>query len=236
MYRYLASMLMVGVLMAACHSSLAQREFPTNKPQGPLNTLTEQEKADGWELLFDGESFAGWEWDRGEWSITDEGIIVSQNGPGHLFSRDTYRNFKLKVDVCAYDVAVPKQRFGNSGVFVRGIKTGGAFPQGYEVQVDPYDMNNPTGGIYGQAPGTLLVDEEGNWKPEAFLEVHEGKWLEMEVLCIDNHFIVWINGEITLDWVDERNQFPEPGHIALQNHHESDVVLFTNIKIKNLDD
>lgn len=215
-------------------ASAQEMKWPTGKPDGDLNTLTKQEKDEGWELLFNGEDLSGWEYDRGEWEVVD-GVIVSRNGAAHLFSERSFKNCIVEWYVCSYDVAVPKQRFGNSGVFVRTVKTGGSFPKGYEVQVDPYDINNPTGGIYGRAKGTLLVDENGAWKPEAFMDVHEGKWIHQRVMCIDNHFIVWINGEITLDWTDPDNAFPEAGPIALQNHHATDVVLFTDIKVKSLD-
>ncbi len=233
---FIAAMSCIGLALTCALSEGEEREFPTNKPI-VLNTLTDQEKANGWELLFNGENLDGWELDenyKGTWDVQD-GIIMSSDGPSHLYSAKKYKNFVLSWDVCAYDVNPLKQRFGNSGVFVRGVKSGGAFPKGYEVQVDPYDINNPTGGIYGKAPGNLLVDEDGNWKKKAFFEVHEGKWIHQKVMIIDNHVIVWVNGEITLDWIDPENSFPEPGYIALQNHHSTDVVLFTNIKIKVFD-
>lgn len=222
------------LLLTLTTSAWAQRSFPTMMPEGELNTLTEAEESMGWELLFNGEDTDGWFADRGEWSIED-GVIISTNGTGHLFTEKKYKNFYLQYDVCAYDVRIPKGRLGNSGVFVRGMQTDGVWPRGYEIQVDPYDINNPTGGIYGKARGTLLVDEDGNWKPEAFFDVHEGKWQHFKVLCIDNHIMIWVNGELTLDWIDENNEFADAGHIALQNHHGSAVVLFTNIKIRSLD-
>jgi len=228
---------LTAALVIAAMPALAQlegRTFPTNKPAGELNVLTDQEKADGWQLLFNGKDIEGWEFDRdGVWKVED-GVIISRNGTTHLFTKKKYKNFILSWDVCAYDVAVPKKRFGNSGVFVRGVKTDSAFPKGYEVQVDPYDIDNPTGGIYGRAPGNLLV-ENGQWKPEAFFEVHEGKWINQKVSCEDNHFKVWINGKLSLDWEDEQKAFPDAGYIALQNHHPTDIVLFANIKIKVLD-
>ncbi len=227
--------LFIVAIALVCASVHAQesRSFPTNKPEGEFNTLSKEEQADGWELLFNGKNLNGWNYDNGEWKVVD-GIIVSRGGAAHLFSDRTFKNCIVQWDVCAYDVAIPKKRFGNSGVFVRTVKTGGSFPKGYEVQVDPYDINNPTGGIYGRAPGNLLVDN-GQWKPEALFEVHEGKWIHQKVMCIDNHFIIWINGKITLDWTDPENAFPDAGPIALQNHHATDVVLFTNIKVKPLD-
>ena len=229
----------VAIAVIALPACAQDRQFPTNKPMGDLNTLTDAEKADGWKLLFNGKNLEGWEFDteqfKGDWYV-DEGILVSDEAPrsSHLFTKKKYKNFELSWDVCAYDVAVPKQRFGNSGVFVRCIKTGGSFPSGYEVQVDPYDIKNPTGGIYGKAPGTLLV-ENGKWKPEAFLQVHEGKWINQRVRIVDDHIMIWINGEKTLDWKDPKNEFPEAGYISLQCHHSTDIVLFTNIKIKELD-
>ncbi|MBN2326810.1 MAG: DUF1080 domain-containing protein [Candidatus Omnitrophica bacterium] len=242
MKRFVWSALILIIPLAfAASPALAQRYNPAiNPPAPPLNTLTDQEKADGWQLLFNGEDFEGWEWDReGIWKIND-GIIFSANGSSHLFSKKKFQNLELSWDVCAYDVGVPEDglarpRMGNSGVFVRCVKTGGSFPKGYEIQVDPYDVKNPTGGIYGCAPGSLLVDEDGNWKKEAFFEVHEGKWIHQRVRVEGSHFQIWVNGKKTLDWVDEDNAFPEPGFVALQNHHPTDVVLFTNIKIKELD-
>ncbi len=209
-----------------------------NPPQAPLNTLTDQEKEEGWTLLFDGKTLNGWEFDqekyKGVWVVKD-GILCSKDGTTHLFSEKTYKNIDLKWDVCAYDAGFPRPRMGNSGVFVRGVKSGSSFPKGYEIQVDAYDPKNPTGGIYGLAPGNLLVDENGNWIKEAFFEVHEGKWISQRVRIEGNHIQIWVNGKQTLDWIDEKDGFPEAGYIALQNHHPTDVVLFTNIKIKVLD-
>ncbi len=233
-------------LVLVASPAMAQKYNPAiNPPAKPFNTLTDQEKADGWELLFDGKTLKGWERDEnfpGEWSVTSDGIIFSAKGATHLFSAKKYKDIDLSWDVCAYDVGVPdvdapmaSPRMGNSGVFVRGIKSGGSFPQGYEVQVDPYDIKNPTGGVYGKNPGTLLVTEDGKWKPEAFFQIHEGKWMHQRVRIEGNRLQIWVNGEKTMDWTDPDKSFPEAGYIALQNHHKTDVVLFTNIKIKVLD-
>lgn len=226
-------------LTLACGYGMAQRNPATNKPADPLNQLSEEEAAQGWRLLFDGETLDGWESDgRGEWYVED-GMIIGKGATTHLFSESTYKNFYAQWDVCTYDVAIPKQRMGNSGIFVRGFpREGSPWPIGYEVQVDPYDINNPTSGIYGKgraAQGELVTDAEGNWIPEGFMHIHEGRWVHQKVLVIDNHIMVWTNGVLTTDWVDESNEHSDAGHIALQNHHGSNVVLFANIKIKELD-
>lgn len=228
----LAACLTIGTLTVG---SGAEVRFPTNVPAGDLNTLTEVEKAEGWMLLFNGRDLEGWESDgRGAWRV-EQGILVSTDGPSHLFSRDVFGDVEVAWYLCTYDIAVPKQRLGNSGVFLRTVKTEEAYPKGYEIQVDPYDIKNPTGGVYGMAPGTLLVDGFGRWKPDAFLQVHEGKWIHQRARIRGSRIEIWVNGEQTLDWTDPEHRFPSPGPIALQNHHKSDVVLFTNIKLRRLD-
>lgn len=231
------------VLFVACNNGMAQRPAASiNFPDGEQNSLTAAEKSAGWKLLFNGDNLDGWHVDekhKGNWYV-ENGIIVSdQQGASHLFTDGKYKNFEATWDVCAYDVRIPKQRLGNSGVFVRTVKRDSSFPLGYEIQVDHYDVNNPTGGIYnagfnGDVRGTLLVDKDGNWKPEAFFEVHEGKWFNQRVKVEGDRIQIWINGKQTLDWTDPESKFPEAGPLALQNHHGSDVVLFSNIKIKEI--
>ncbi len=237
--------LMTGLaLLTACNIGQAQRYADSIAfPEGNLNTLTAEDKENGWELLFNGENLDGWHWEdkyKGNWSVHNGIIVSDQQGASHLYTDKKYKNFEASWDVCAYDVRVPKQRMGNSGVFVRCVKRDSSFPLGYEVQVDHYDSNNPTGGIYnagfkGDLRGNLLVDKDGNWKAEGLAEVHEGKWFNQRVKVEGDRIQIWINGKQTLDWTDPESKFPEAGFISLQNHHASDVVLFTNVKIKELD-
>src|SRR3954468_15751963 len=91
----------------------AQKGAPT--PAAP-NTLTASERADGWRLLFDGKTLAGW---RGlgydsvptaHWKVVDGAImkIASGNVPkmpdgqpangGDLMTTDTFRDFDLIFD------------------------------------------------------------------------------------------------------------------------------------------
>lgn len=227
--------LVVFVIAVACIAfGVSQKvQFPTNAPEGSLNQLTAEEKAEGWGLLFNGTDLSGWGFDQGDWRVED-GVIISSNGPGHLFTDQKYANVEVSWDLCAYDVAIPKKRFGNSGVFLRAVKTGENYPKGYEIQVDPYDLKNPTGGVYGMAPGNLLVDGFGKWKQGAFFDIHEGKWIHQRARIEGSRIQVWVNGEKTLDWTDPENRFADAGYIALQNHHKTDVVLFSSIKLRDL--
>jgi len=74
------------------------------------NTLTDQEKADGWKLLWDGKTTDGWRspksdqfptksWviENGEFRVVSSGNAESQAG-GDIITRDRYSNFELSAD------------------------------------------------------------------------------------------------------------------------------------------
>ena len=80
------------------------------------NTLTSAEKAEGWQLLFDGQSISDWKASDkpGTFSVSDGQIVVK--GPrSHLFylgpvANHDFKNFELRVDLLTKPHA-------NSGVY-----------------------------------------------------------------------------------------------------------------------
>ncbi|HVE16138.1 MAG TPA: DUF1080 domain-containing protein, partial [Chthoniobacterales bacterium] len=85
------------------------RELP-GKETTANNTLTEKEKADGWKLLWDGETSNGWRSAKSEkfpakgWTMQD-GILKVQGsngeesaGGGDIITRKRYANFELEAD------------------------------------------------------------------------------------------------------------------------------------------
>src|SRR4051794_40135358 len=66
------------------------------------NELSEQEKKDGWKLLFDGKTTEGW---RGykkadmpaDWKVID-GTLAQTGKGGDLRTMDKYENFELQID------------------------------------------------------------------------------------------------------------------------------------------
>lgn len=107
----LFSCLLVLILSSGC-----ARQAPTIISSAPPNTLTAAEREAGWELLFDGESFAGWrglgreEVPDGHWIVEDGTIrkIASGDAPtapdgqplegGDILTTDVFDDFELYVE------------------------------------------------------------------------------------------------------------------------------------------
>ncbi len=70
----------------------------------PKNTLTSKEKADGWQLLFDGKTLDGWRDYNGEsltgpWAVVKGTIQAEGEGSdanGYIVTDKEYTNFDLK--------------------------------------------------------------------------------------------------------------------------------------------
>src|SRR6188474_641056 len=77
------------------------------------NMLTPEEIADGWILLFDGQTDYGWRAaSRANWKVADGAISVDSGEMGLLHTTSEFADYVLKVDFrSAADT--------NSGIFLR---------------------------------------------------------------------------------------------------------------------
>jgi hypothetical protein len=220
------------------------------------NTLTKKEIREGWKLLWNGTSPAGW---RGAdkpafpekgWEIKDGILSVkgsdggeSTNG-GDIVTVEKYGDFELSLDFMLTKGA-------NSGIkyyVVEGLNNGTGSAIGLEFQlldddVHP-DWKNGVGGnrtmasLYDLIPA--LSDKVAN---------PVGQWNQARIFSNKNHIEHWLNGKKVVEY--ERNTqlyralvqkskyasykaFGESpsGHILLQDH--GNIVSFRNIKIKSL--
>jgi Domain of Unknown Function (DUF1080) len=203
------------------------------------NELSEQEKKEGWVLLFDGKSTTGWMTPK-EKPVPASHVQESSLNPHPcdymLTHEKVWDNFKLALD---FKIS----RGCNSGVFVR------TFPltprpgkdvgfNGLEVAVD--DTKNAdfhdTGAIYDLSKPT-----KNTMRPA-------GEWNHMVITCDKNIIEVELNGEkvnrIDLDQWTEKNKRPDgsdhkfdvayrdhprKGHIGLQDHGRD--CWYKNIKL-----
>jgi len=183
------------------------------------NTLTEQEKADGWKLLWDGKTTDGWRSPKSDefpiksWGLANGLLTVDPgltNGEaeaqagGDIITRDRYSNFELTADF--------KTSYGcNSGIkiFVQpnlspidkvtGKPTGVGSAIGLEYQIlDDAAHPDANRGRNGDRRLGALYDLfpcETN-KPVNPI----GEWNRAHIISKGNHVEHWLNGRKILEY------------------------------------
>jgi hypothetical protein len=214
------------------------------------NTLTAQERAEGWRLLFNGRDLAGWRSFGGDappssWTVRD-GTLVLTKSDGRmsgtdLVTADSYGAFELTLD---WKV----ERGGNSGVFYlarNAPQTTNIYETGLEMQILD-DAGHPDGKIPSHRAGSLYdmtVPPPGASRPA-------GSWNHARLRVEPGRIRQWLNGKLTADvpygdaaWRTKVaaskfakmplfGTFPS-GAIGLQDHGEP--VTFRNIKLRQLE-
>jgi hypothetical protein len=209
------------------------------------NTLSKQEKKEGWKLLFDGTTMNGWrkyqnkeadDWDikNGELYCKVEGVKKRVD----LITNDIYENFELQID---WKIA-PKE---NSGIIYMVTEDNGAtYESGPEYQLID-DVGYP-GKLSDKQLSGANYDMQA---PNAKVAKPAGEFNHTKIVVNKGHVEHWLNGTKVVEyelWSPEwqkqkenskwKNVKPygmsKSGHIALQDHGGG--VAFKNIKIKPL--
>ena len=195
------------------------------------NVLSDEEKADGFQLIFNGQNIDGWRGDTTGY-VVEDGVIICKPG-GNLYLPKDYKNFIIR-----FDFQVPPN--GNNGLGIRAEMGKDAAYYGMEIQIlddyaDCYKNLQPYqyhGSIYGVVPV-----KRGFTKPA-------GEWNTEEVTANGSRITVKINGEVVTDadianiteTMDHR-QHPglhnESGAIGFLGHGAK--VMFKNVRVKELD-
>jgi len=222
-----------------------------------INTLSEQEKAEGWILMFDGETSAGWREfnepafpDTG-WYIEDGALVCENSGKGEAgFGGDIiydkqFTNFHFKVDWMI-------EEGGNSGIFflAQEVPEKKIWYNAPEYQIlDNFSthIDNTLGKDGNRRAGSLydLIPPDPQNAKGAM------EWNTAEIISYEGTIAFKMNGETTIEfhlWTPEWNdmiaesKFPEfnpdfanvakTGYIGLQDHGHA--VWFRNIKIREL--
>ena len=212
---------------------------------GAENQLTDAEKADGFQMLWDGSTAKGWRSIKSEtfpekgWEMKDGVLSVLLNGGGgDIITEQVYSNFVLKVDFRLTKAA-------NSGIkyFLNPKLNGGTAPE-FQV-LDPAHPDAEKG-KNGSRKVAALYDVFP--APNATLRPL-GDWNSAMLVCKGKRVEHWLNGEKVLAFERGSPEFreavsqskfskiqnwgeAESGHILLQDH--VDNVSYRNIKIKVL--
>lgn len=218
----------------------------------PLVELSEEEKAQGFELLFDGSSMDKWQGNLAGYIPVNGAIYVSAGfgGDKNLYTKEQYRNFVFRFEFCFLEEGV------NNGVGVRTpMGVDAAYYGMCEVQILDHDAPRYAnlhdyqvhGSVYGVIPAKRIKH-----KPL-------GEWETEEIRVKGNHVTVTVNGEVILDGdvrkackghnvspdggkrnpytVDHKNHpgmFNEKGYISFCGHGEG--LKLRNIRVLDLGD
>jgi opacity protein-like surface antigen len=196
-----------------------------------LNTLSPDEQAAGWQLLFDGRTLDGWQASDapGSFSVKDGAIVV--RGPrSHLFymgpvQQHEFRNFEFKADVLTFPKA-------NSGIYFHTQWQAVGWPSlGYEVQVNnSHSDPSRTGGLWGVQDFRKVVSPDGSW-------------FTLTIRVEGKHVTTFVGSEKTADYTEEspivrkkglEQRYLARGTFALQGHDPESEVHFRNIKVRVL--
>jgi hypothetical protein len=192
--------LLVGILLPA-----------TRLAAGP-NRLTPEELAEGWILLFDGETLYGWKaTSNANWAVHEGAITVSQGDKGFLHTASQFGDFELLIDFRS----PPKT---NSGVFLR------TSPRPQDPTRDCYELNIADVGTTDFPTGSFVG------RKRAAAEYDTDRWQTFHVIARGGEFRVSVDGQRALHYTD-----PRPlgrGYIALQ--FNEGPVQFRNIKLRPL--
>ena len=215
---------------------------------GEPNTLSPEEKAVGWQLLFDGKSLTGWrayKTPKGPaeigagWKI-EEGLLKKLAGVkgGDIITEKQFDNFELTWEWRG-------EPGGNNGVKYLVTEQRPGAP-GHEYQMlddfgpkwEKIPAKDKTASFYQVLPP---VEDKG-YKPA-------GEWNSSRILIQGNHVEHWLNGKKAIEYElgsdavkaavaeSKFKKYPDfgtkiKGHIMLTDHQ--DEAWYRNIKLREL--
>jgi hypothetical protein len=249
------ALLSLGILLGGCgqKGSTTTESTPSEAAVSPaMNTLSEDEVLEGWVLLFDGETTAGWKNYNEDtltgWTVEDGCLVAPGTGTdldGDIVTVKSYGDFILKWDW----KLVPR---GNSGVMYHVVEAPdyrAVYYTGPEYQmIDDYDFWEDGKKLELEAWQRTAADYAMYIPPED-KELHTGDWNSSMIYFSPEKAEYWLNGKKMVefvpwseDWYERRNSgkwdpYPDyglarSGKICLQDHGY--VVRFRNIKLREL--
>lgn len=221
------------------------------KDVSPIFTLSDEEKAAGFEMLFDGTNLDKWEGNLEGYKVVNNVIQVTSGfgGGGNLYTKKEYRDFVFRFEFCF------SRDGANNGV---GVRTPHGVDAAYggmcEVQVLDHDSQNYAGWL---APYQVHGSVYGVIPAKRIKHKPLGEWGEEEIRVEGTHIKVTVNGEVIVDGdikeacqghnvapdgsdfnpytADRRNHpgmFNETGYIGFLGHGSG--VKFRNVRVLDL--
>jgi len=256
----------VLIMLSSCQSGTSTKETTTDssnqtkdsamtsEKMQAINTLSDQEKNDGWQLLFDGQTTKGWH-SYGKptagsaWKVRDGSIYLDTTlkdgwqvkDGGDMTTDNEFSNFDLKLE---WNIS----KNGNSGIIFYVHEDTTTYKQTWHTGLEMQVLDNgghPDAKIPKHRAGDLYDLISGS--PETVKP--PGEWNQVEIIADNGQLEFHLNGQkvlSTLLWDDNwknlvaKSKFKDmpgfskfkTGKIALQDH--GNEVWYRNIKVKKL--
>lgn len=182
-----------------------------------------------WKSLFDGSTFTGWEGDLSKFRIEDGAIVAGSLGAPldrnyFLCTTKRYDHFELelKVKLVGEDA--------NAGIQIRTER----IPNDTEVLGYQADMGQQYWGcLYDESRRKRVLQQPA---PELIVKILKKEdWNDYRIRCEGRHIQLWLNGEKTVDYVEEEDGIPQTGIIAVQIHSGKPAeASYKDIRIRRL--
>lgn len=236
-------MLSAAMTLGALGALSACAIMPKSPTTDTASILTAAERADGWQVLFDGTSLDAWRGYRKPalpdgWRAENGSLTLVTAGAGDIITREQFRNFDLRLE---WKVAPG----GNSGIFYRATEEGDyVWQSSSEMQVLDDERHAD-----GKSELTSAGSNFGLYGVPRGVSRPAGEWNSVRLLVNGSHVEHWLNGVKVVDYdlgspewearvraskfatMPLYGRAPQ-GHIGLQDH--GDRVEFRNIRIRTL--
>ena len=204
------SLLLSLLLLMACSANAAD------------NKLSDEEKSEGWQLLFNGKDFTDWKmdkWNTDCFKIEDSSVKCYGKAAMLYYTKKAdYKNFHFVANVMT-------KKGANSGIFFHTKYQDKGWPVGHEAQVN-CTQKDPvkTGSVY-------IVQKY-------LKQAHkDDEWFKYEIIVEGQRVITKVNGKVIADYTETTNDGKRKlssGTFGLQSHDPGSVVFYKNIKVKQL--
>ena len=247
-------LLVLALGFAACGGQQKKAEGETEEIVVADNTLSDQEIAEGWILLFDGQTPGNWRGYNKEvfpngWEVADGMLRCFSSGRGEaggleggdIIYDEKFSNFELSLE---WKISPG----GNSGIFYLATENPDLVIWQTAPEYQVLDNTTHPDGRDGLHSAGALYDMIGVAQDKV---KPVGEWNQTKILVYKGLVEHWLNGEKVVEyhlWTPEWNEmvakskFPEynpdwaevaqEGYIGLQDH--GDDVWYKNIKLRKL--
>ena len=217
---------------------------------GEIYKLTDEEKKEGFEILFDGTNLDKWTGDKKGYQVINNEIVVSAQygSSGNLYTSEEYRDFVLRFDFCFTRSGV------NNGI---GIRTPMGVDAAYHGMCESQILDHDDPIYGGLAPYQVHGSVYGVIAAKRIKHKPLGEWSTEEIRVKGDHITVTVNGEVIVDGNvreacqghnvapdggnsnpytrDHRNHpgmFNKQGHIGFLGHGEG--MKYRNVRILDM--